>query len=468
MLGSRRRDPGLRGRDWRFLLDSPDGGSPVTVIGFPTRRRAAAARRRLGGSGSLVCRWRLPRLFGVQRARRNLLAAGFHRVQAYWPGPSVTGAPEFWLPVEVPGAITLLLASRPARSPAARLLRLLWRLALRTGGIAPVCAVAQPAAPAGNHGLPIPDAWLLLTPGNTDMNKVIGIPFSATDPGPPRTLAKFARVDGAEVGIEWEARMLGQLERELPGLRGLPRLRATGRRGGRAALLQTYAVGRPLDAEIAAGGLSRLAPEVTRILIELARVPADDGPGGHRAHLVEEPLRRFEDDCAGTLPPSVLSALRRRLQGLATPAPAFEHGDVKPWNLILTESGPVLIDWEDAEPRGLPGTDLAFFLASAALLADGAISHRGAPLDAMLASQRRLLDPTTDIGTVAARCVSEYCAATGLARDDYERLRLLGWVRRAVQASDGGVAPDDPSNPFRREFYLGLIEAELDIAAHGA
>lgn len=457
---------GLRRRDWRFLLDrGEEDDRQVATIGFPSRRRLAAARRSLGADCAVVCHWRLPRPFGVQRARRSLSAAGFPRVRAYWTGPSARNEPEFWLPIEVPAAVEFLLGSRPATSAAARLLRLLWRLALRTGAIAPVHVVGQPEPRAGaGNGLPHPDAWLLLTPGNADVNKAIGLPFPAASDGPPTAIAKFARVDDAEQGVAWEARMLEQLERELPELRNLPRVRGTGRRGGRAAVLQSYVDGRPLAADLSAASFARHSPAVVQILIELTRVPADGDRGEREEKLLGEPLRRFEGRFASALSPPALAALRRRLEALTLPPPAFEHGDLKPWNVILTPAGPALIDWEDADPRGLPGTDLAFFLASAALLADGAISSQGAPLDSMLASQRRLLDPATATGAVAESCIAAYCAATGLSREDYDRLRLLGWVHRALHANNSGLTPDDSTNPFRQALYLALIEAELRAA----
>lgn len=455
---------GLRRRDWRFLLDGEvEEDRQVATTGFPTRRRLQAARRRVGGDGVLVCRWRLPRPFGVQRALRRLRSAGFPRARAYWPGPS-PAAPEFWLPVEVPAAVAFVLRSRPPASRAARLVRALWRLGLRVGAVAPVYVVAQPPGAGDGDGIPRPDAWLLLTPGNADVNKAIGLPFSLADRGAPAAIAKFARVDDAEQGIAWEARMLQRLERELPALDNLPRLRGTGRRGGRAALAQTYVAGRPLAGELTGNGFARHAPAVAQTLIELTRVPSDESPDERRERLLAEPLRRFEQRLGPTLPPPAASALRRRLEALRVPPPAFEHGDAKPWNVILTATGPALIDWEDADPRGLPGTDLAFFLASAALLADGAISSRGAPLEPMLACQRRLLDPATAIGAVAERCVAAYCEATGLSRAEYADLRLLGWLNRALHSGDESPGAGEPTNPFRRELFLALIEAELTAA----
>jgi energy-coupling factor transporter ATP-binding protein EcfA2 len=55
---------------------------------------------------------------------------------------------------------------------------------------------------------------------------------------------------------------------------------------------------------------------------------------------------------------------RERPMGLAGPA----HGDCAPWNLLQTEHGWVLIDWEDASADQLPFFDLCHYLVQAHVL----------------------------------------------------------------------------------------------------
>ena len=43
----------------------------------------------------------------------------------------------------------------------------------------------------------------------------------------------------------------------------------------------------------------------------------------------------------------------------------FQHGDPGPWNVLITSDGrPGFLDWEAAEPHGMPLWDLFHFLRS--------------------------------------------------------------------------------------------------------
>jgi aminoglycoside phosphotransferase (APT) family kinase protein len=77
---------------------------------------------------------------------------------------------------------------------------------------------------------------------------------------------------------------------------------------------------------------------------------------------------------AATLDPS----LRRALDLLPAKAgrPRLCHGDLHPSNIILTDHGPVIVDWFDAA-RGDPIADIA--RTSVTLLGDGASAPRHLP-----------------------------------------------------------------------------------------
>lgn len=127
---------------------------------------------------------------------------------------------------------------------------------------------------------------------------------------------------------------------------------------------------------------------------------------------------------------------------------------------MITSAGePVLLDWESAEPDGLPALDLFYFLANCAFVLDGAFES-----GSVRESYARLLDPAGEHGRIAQRAVTEYATALRIAPEDFRRLRLLCWVvhsrsdYRHLQLEAGGTPrPED----LRRGIFLGLIEEEL-------
>ena len=475
-----RRNSLLRGVDWRFLLDRAEaprvafpgaasesvqlissdsaaepGAAERAVIGSPSRAALRAAAAALGPGGDIVCVWRTPRPAGPRRARRRLEAAGFDAVRVFWPGPLPNRAPQFWLPLDSPAAVHHLLAERPARTRAQGFLRKAWRWFARAGMLMPLCVVAR--APGG--GDPDQAALLLLTGGRRSINKVVGLEFSA-DGGPTRAL-KFARVPEAVPGLECEAAVLGRLTDTRPELRGFPRLGGKLRRAGMFGVAESPLAGDPLLETLTESSFDGLAKEVTAFLIELAgdegRVPET----AWREQLVDEPLAGFERRFGPVIGAATVERARARLGGLGDLPVVCEHRDCSPWNTILGPDGrPALFDWESAEPEGLPGLDLVYFLANSAFILDGAL-ERGATRE----SYAGLLDPATDHGRVAAECFARYGAAIGVDTDVLERLRLLCWVihsrsdYRHLELEAGG-APG--LEDLRRAPFLGLIEEELD------
>jgi glycosyltransferase involved in cell wall biosynthesis len=430
-LPESRRNPMLRGRDWRFAL--PDA--------------------------ELAASWRVPRPGGISRARRRAEAAGLADVRAYWAGPLPHRLPQFWLPLDSPAAVAHLLAGRRPGSSAARALRLLWNLARRAGLLAPIYVVGSRSGKVGDRGLPVePGApLLLLTGGHRSINKVVALAFERGSEKPASAL-KFARVAEAEPGLEREAEVLRRLGEERPDLAGVPRLLGSGRRDDRFAVAEGAVEGRPLLDVLRPDNFEEIGIRVTGLLVELAGgEPGADA--GWRQRLVTGPLAWFEEAFAPALAASDLALARDLLAGIGELPLAAEHRDCSPWNILLAATGePVLLDWESAEPKGLPGMDLVYFLANCAFVLDGAIEG-GFTRE----SYARLLDPTTPNGRVAARAIREYCSALAIDGADFRRLRLLCWVvhsrsdYRHLQL-EGGVPSTEA---LRGAPFLGLVEEEL-------
>jgi glycosyltransferase involved in cell wall biosynthesis len=427
------RNPLVRRQDWRFLLPGAE----------------------------LLAHWRLPRPAGARRARRAAERAGLVDVQVYWAGPLPHRLPQFWLPLDSPEAESYLLATRASGSPAARALRLLWRLAKAAGLLAPLYVVGRRPDSGDEDDLTLSPArpLLLLTGGHRSINKAVGLGF---EPGAevPAVAVKFARVPEAEPGLETEAAVLRRLGEERPDLAGVPDLIGQGSRAGRLALVQGAVAGESLLGALRPENFEELALGVTRLLIELAEPAERSGGDDWRQRLVEEPLAVFERQFGNVLDPRLPGRAKDLLAGLGALPPAVEHRDCSPWNILVTPAGPpVLLDWESAEPDGLPGLDLVYFLANCAFVLDGALES-GRTRE----TYAKLLDPATAHGRVAARATAEYRAALDVSEEDFRRLRLLCWIvhsrsdYRHLQLEAGGTPlPEDLAGGM----FLGLVEEEL-------
>jgi glycosyltransferase involved in cell wall biosynthesis len=442
-LPESRRNSILRRRDWRFLL--PDA--------------------------ELLARWRLPRPGAARRARRRFEEAGYSDVGVYWAGPLPHRLPHFWLPIESPEAVDYLLATRRPGSGGGGLLRRVWRLAHKAGLLAPLYVVGRRSDQARNaEAKPVSDVplspaapLLLLTGGHRSINKAVGLVFEA-GVEKPTAAVKFARVAEAEPGLEREAAVLGRLEKERPGLAGVPRLRGEGHRSGRLAVVEEAVEGRSLLDVLSPENFEQVAAKVTRLLIELAiehRIGAKvQAREIDRGGLVDQALERFAQDFGPAVGSGPIDRARSELENLGDLPAACEHRDCSPWNVLITPAGdPVLLDWESAEPNGLSGLDLVYFLANCAFVLDGAIES-GRTRECYA----RLLDPHSDHGRVAARAIGHYCTALAIDPSDFRRLRLLCWIVHSHSDYDHlqleSVGPPQPED-LRRGMFLGLVEEEL-------
>ena len=442
-LPESRRNPLVRRQDWRFLLPKAE----------------------------LLAHWRLPRPGGARRARRRAEAAGYADVRVYWAGPLPHRQPQFWLPIESDAATDYLLSSRAPRSFAGSLLRHLWCTLRSAGLLAPIYVVGRKQSEPEEGEIPLSPSCplLLLTTGHRSINKAVGLAFDPAAEQPAKAV-KFARVPEAEPGLEREAEVLRLLRGERPDLGGIPRLVGRGTRAGRLAVVQEAVAGASLLDTLRPDNFEQVALRVTGLLVELASAPQRHSDPDWRRRLVDEPLEWFDrhfgpalDDrrlSPDTGDKSVHASVATMLDGLGELPSAVEHRDCSPWNVLVTAAGePVLLDWESAEPQGLPGLDLVYFLANCAFVLDKALES-GRTRE----SYARLLDPSTPYGHVAARAIGEYRATLGISESDFRRLRLLTWIvhsrsdYRHLQLESGTPS----AVALRGSTFLGLVEEELE------
>jgi starch synthase (maltosyl-transferring) len=444
------------------------GGGPAGALAPEPERNRALRRedwRFACDDARLLASWRVPRPGAARRARRRAEAAGFTDVHVYWAGPLPHRPPNFWLPLDSPEAVRHLLAASRQRSLGGRALQVLWRLARAAGLLAPIYVVGRPPGAAADAGLgQATEPLLLLTAGHRSINKVVGLSFR---PGAeqPDLAIKFARTAEAESGLGREAEALGRLGAEHPGLRAAPGLRGRGERAGRLAVVEEAVVGDPLLDRLDEASFAAHADRVVDLLLQVARRGKRPDPTW-RERLVEAPLRDLERNFGPALGAEELAALRSRLAGLPDLSAAFEHRDCSPWNILLGPAGtPILLDWESAEPDGLAGLDLIYFIANSIFVLDGALD-RGTTRE----SYARMLDEQLPSGRVAAAAMTRYADALAIDPDDLARLRLLCWVihsRSDHQHLTLAAAGPPTTASLHEAPFLGLIREELSRVPQG-
>jgi len=383
----------------------------VAVLVAPSTARLASVARRAGPGAWVIAELAPPwsrmatgrrgrRAVGPRAAVRTLRQLGFD-AELRWHWPSFEGALEL-VPLDQPA--TLELSVRRRRSRRARFVALPIRIAARFGWLASllpsVAITAHRTTSAGasderflaavlaaaherfgERSAISTDRALLLTPRFPASRHVIALALDRD--GRLGLIAKAPRRREDDGGLRREATALGRLASRSPAgsANGAPSIPIAPRSLGVAdvcgwpVLLETALAGSPLGRPAiranrerwvgAAGDLAgRLASAGEPTVIDDRLPRLVDGPLGNLASALPpgDPLQTIVQRTIAALGPLAAAALPTVL----------EHGDLAPPNLLVTgHGGLAAIDWELAEPAGLPGHDLALFLHFAAVAAAG-------------------------------------------------------------------------------------------------
>jgi aminoglycoside phosphotransferase (APT) family kinase protein len=457
------------------------GSCDLVVVVDPDVEALRDAWRALRPGGMLYGEWYRPSFGTPAKLGAQLRAIGYARVASYfaWPAPRRASS-SFWIPLDVAGPRTYFLNTRPRRSGVGRVgalsMRAAWRLLLQLGAIRPICLVAErPAGPASvGYGCvpeigwsedvlgPIPEriAWLLLTGGRASTNKVAAFGFADAE-SQPRLVVKMARVPESGHSLEREAAALRAIHASrAEGVEGAPRALSFSASRGTSGLGETVIDGEPLYRSLSATSFEALAQRGTRWLATLAAgVPASP-VDEWRKRLVDGPFAVFERQFGSVMEPATIAAIRARLARLPDLPIVPEHRDFSPWNVVMTPGrGLGVLDWESAEPAGLPLMDLVYFLTYLAIFREGG-SEPGRDRSAYA----RSLDPATETGRVVQSCIATYVEETGIPLATVDALRVLTWVvhtqsdYRAMVAERG--RNPDPST-LAQSSFLGFLEETL-------
>jgi aminoglycoside phosphotransferase (APT) family kinase protein len=313
-------------------------------------------------------------LIAVPAARvEALTAAGLHVRQRLWCAPSAT------MPVAIVPALDAAtiehFTSRGLHDPST-IVPLQGTDRYKTIGGHEIALLGVSPRPVGSS----PPAWLteLAAQAGVDVaghrwgiwarrqyssQKVIILLFGPTDPEPEIVvkIARDPRFDG-RIAQDYEAITLVH---GLPGHdRHVPRPLFAGEHRGRVVAAVEAVRGLPFP-QVAAERDGAFARSVVRWLGELAAQTARPADPVELVEPLGDVVERVNELFPLTGRESTL--LRRHVDALATstdPLPVVvQHGNVADWNLIVRPNGDVVfLDWEFAEPDGLPLWDLFFFM----------------------------------------------------------------------------------------------------------
>lgn len=482
-------------------------GCDLAVAADPDDAMLRAAWSALRSGGTCYIEWHSRRV-GARAVRRRLERAGFADVRCHWPWPSLRRC-HAWVPLEAPGAQRYYFRDnpRPFRAWPRKLLgaaqRAAVRLALRFGMPRPLCVIARrpctqtgsrPAG-AGTAARPLPDSrwsadhdgpggsallgrvsaewprWglgpvpaelscILITGGPRSISKVVGLVFGEPDPA-PRVAIKMARVPESVEGLAREARVLRVVHALRPGgVPGVPRALLCERTADSLAVWETPVVGTPIWALLRRHSYRRLALEATDWLAELATCAEPAPARAPASRLMEPALDRFEESFGSIADPVMVRETRAILAGVGDLPVVCEQRDFSPWNVLRTPAGELgVLDWESAEPEGLPSTDLIYFLTYLAFFVDRAMRSRR-----FRRSYRAGLSPGTLTGAAHHECLARYADRVGLSPDALHPLRLFTWVlhsRSEYRHFLADAARTPTREALRRSVSVGLWEEEL-------
>lgn len=311
---------------------------------------------------------------------------------------------------------------------------------------------------AAAHGVDVEGwRWGISAPGVYDSRKVVFMLF------PPqqsalRYVVKLTRHAGLNPRLDNERRaleLLAHADAVAPG--SVPRVAFAGRHRELAVLGESAIEGEPFLRATAGTPDCPLGRTVSTWLLELGRRTAGerDGDCEDVARALHDLVKRFlaiysvESHYARFLHDQVA-----RVAASRRPLPiVFQHGDPGAWNVVATGVGDIaLLDWEAAEPRGIPLWDLLYFLRSFTMT--GITAHgRRARFDALL---RALLAESAWNRMVAAEC-GRYARTLGIEHELLEPLYHMCWMHRALKEATR-LAPSRRS----RGYYLDLLLAGID------
>jgi aminoglycoside phosphotransferase (APT) family kinase protein len=309
-----------------------------------------------------------------------------------------------------------------------------------------VCAVARSCG----HDLDSVSDWTMTPPRGYRSQKVV---FDTGDQGVIVKLTQDRRFNDR---LDNEYSALRELERrDLPGLRDgrlAPKPLFRGHHAGLLMVGESRIVGRPFRQRSDGSAACPVARATLDALVMLSTASTETRSGGDVAEalsdLVEQHARVHKP------PPRQLDFLQRQLERFGEQRPAFpspfSHGDPSTLNVLVADDGGIgLVDWENAEPAGLPLWDLLYFVNAYAAWNAELAGRRWRPE----AAREALLQPSP-FHTLLRAAVDRYRSAVGLSAALVPPLVFCFWMAFALRE-----ATRRPPGRAAEGLYASLLAA---------
>jgi hypothetical protein len=275
--------------------------------------------------------------------------------------------------------------------------------------------------------------WGFAAPGDYRTQKLLFFIFAGAKET-PESVVKMTRDPKLNPRLEREWHALTLLQERGIGDEGtVPRPLFAGRHADLAIVGETAVDGVPFRKQTRATADCPYAGAVVDWLLELGRLTAHTQPTGSPgiAARLEALLARFTelyrvDPVHGDFLADQVAAIASSEASLPL---VFQHGDPGPWNLLVTREGrPAFLDWEAADPEGLPLWDIFHFLRSFGLT----ISRRTGRSDPIRSFTEQVL-ADSDLSRLIVQATARFCAETALRPELVEPLFYLCWMHRALK-----------------------------------
>jgi hypothetical protein len=310
---------------------------------------------------------------------------------------------------------------------------------------------------ARSVGVEIEDRrWALVALGDYPSQKVLFFLFAPAG-SRPESVVKITRDPRFNPRLENEWQALTLLQERGVGADGtLPRPLFFGVHSGLTVLGESALDGVPFLERTQATAECPYARRALEWLLELGTATASRGRPEAPSDAGLEPLfERFkrlygleagEEDFLR----AQVSALTRAGEGLPL---VFQHGDPGPWNVLVTADGrTAFLDWEAAQPQGMPLWDLFHFLRSYSFT----ISRAAGTRDALRSFSEQWLEDSA-FSRLLAETTSRFCAQTGLAPALVEPLFYVCWMHRALKE-----AATRPPERLQGGRYVNLLRLAVE------
>ena len=299
--------------------------------------------------------------------------------------------------------------------------------------------------------------WGLSARGKYNSRKVLFFLFER-ESEEPKYIVKITRGANFNTRLENEYRALALLkEMGVGDLETLPQPVFFGRHAGLVMVGETIIDGVPFRQRTKATADCLYGVAAAEWLIELGATTAN--PTLTTPVQVAAKLRTLLAQFVNIyqLTPAQHGFLERQITTIANSEAifplVFQHGDPGTWNIMVTGNNQVaFLDWEAAEPEGIPLWDLFYFLRSYCTWSARLQGTR----DSLVGFTRQFLAESS-LSSFLIESTRRYCERVQLAEHLVEPLFYTCWMHRALKEATR-LAPKD----LQQGHYFNLLRVSLE------